>query len=260
MLFQHRAAAGRELATELLAYAWHPNVLVLGLPRGGVPVAFEVAKALHVPLDVLLVRKLGVPGQEELAMGTLASGGVRLLNREVVQSFGISVQIITAVTAREQQELARRERFYRGDHPAPVLRGHRIILVDDGVATGATMRAAIAAVRHQRPDRLMVAIPVAAPAVYQALRAEVDELICLLTPDTFLSVEEWYEHFPAISDQQVLHLLERSRQILVVEQPGTEACAQQIRPAGRNKEEHLLWPCAATSRKRRDQHTSRRYD
>lgn len=216
MLFQHRTAAGRELAAELLAYAWRPDMLVLGLPRGGVPVAFEVARALHVPLDVLLVRKLGVPGQEELAMGAIASGGVRLLNREVVRALGISAHVIAAVTAREQQELTRREQFYRGDHPAPVVHGHRIILVDDGVATGATMRAAIAAVRHQRPAWLMAAIPVAAPSVCQALRAEVDELVCLLTPDTFLSVGAWYEHFPAISDQQVLHLLERSRQVLIV--------------------------------------------
>ena len=216
MLFQHRAEAGRELAAELLAYAWRPDVLVLGLPRGGMPVAFEVARALHVPLDVLLVRKLGVPGQEELALGAIASGGVRILNREVVRAFGISEHFIAAVTAREQRELARREQLYRGDWPAPAVCGHVVILVDDGVATGATIRAAIAAVRHQQPNRLIVAIPVAAPSVCRALRNEVEEVVCLLTPDTFLNVGAWYEHFPAISDQQVRDLLERSRHVLAV--------------------------------------------
>lgn len=216
MLFQHRAEAGRELAAELLAYAWRPDVLVLGLPRGGMPVAFEVARALHVPLDVLLVRKLGVPGQEELALGAIASGGVRILNREVVRAFGISEHFIAAVTAREQRELARREQLYRGDRLAPAVRGHLVILVDDGVATGATIRAAIAAVRHQQPNRLIVGIPVAAPSVCRALRNEVEEVICLLTPDTFRNVGTWYEHFPAISDQQVRDLLERSRHALAV--------------------------------------------
>jgi putative phosphoribosyl transferase len=209
--FHDRAEAGRRLADDLMAYAHSPNVLVLGLPRGGIPVAFEVAKALQVPLDVLVVRKLGVPDQEELAMGAIASGGIQVLNEEVVRTLGISKEAIEAVTAREQQELLRRERLYRGARPAPELRGRTVILVDDGIATGATMRAAIAVVRAQHPARLVVAIPVAPPSACQEIGAEVDEVICLLTPDLFVGVGLWYEHFPQITDDYVRALLhERS--------------------------------------------------
>lgn len=159
--FRDRTDAGKQLAAMLTAYAHQPNVLVLGLPRGGVPVAYEVARALDVPLDILIVRKLGVPGEAELAMGAIASGGVRVLNGEVVESLGITDATIDAVAAEEQRELARRERRYRGDRPVPQVRGRTVILVDDGIATGATMRAAIAAVRQQEPSHVVVAVPVA---------------------------------------------------------------------------------------------------
>jgi putative phosphoribosyl transferase len=214
MPFHHRAEAGQELAAQLLAYQWRPDVLVLGLPRGGVPVAFEVARALHAPLDVLLVRKLGVPDEEELAMGAIASGGVRILNQEIVRALCIPETIIEAVTAREQQELSRREHLYRGDRQASVMADRVVILVDDGIATGATMRAAIAVVRDQHPARLIAAIPVAPPSVCQVISAEVDEWVCLLMPDAFLGVGQWYQDFPQITDEQVRDLLEQSRHAL----------------------------------------------
>lgn len=213
MRFHDRAEAGRKLAARLMPYAQHADVLVLGLPRGGVPVAYEVASALQAPLDVLIVRKLGVPGQEELALGAIASGGIRVLNEEVVQTLGIPEQVIEAITVREQQELLRREQLYRGDRPVSGLHGRVIILIDDGIATGATMRAAIAVIRSQQPARLVVAIPVAAAVVCQAVGTEVDELVCLLSPDIFLGVGVWYQHFPQISDEQVRALLARARHI-----------------------------------------------
>ena len=201
---------------QLMSYAKRTDVVVLGLPRGGLPVAYEVAQKLQAPLDVLLVRKLGVPYQEELAMGALASGGVRVLNEEVVQTLGIPQEVIDAVTARERQELLRREYLCRGDHPAPDLRSQTVILVDDGIATGATMRAAIAVVRSEQPARLIVAIPVAPAGVYEALHAEADEVVCLLTPDVFLGVGAWYQHFPQITDEQVRAFLARARLISAV--------------------------------------------
>src|SRR5579885_449232 len=176
MRFHNRMEAGQLLARQLLPYANRPDVLVLGLPRGGVPVAFEVARALRAPLDTLVVRKLGVPGQEELAMGAIASGGSRVLNPEVVQELGIPQEIIEAITAREQQELDRRERRFRGNRPELDVRGRTVILVDDGLATGATMRAAIAALRRQQPARLVIAVPVASRETCDALRLEVDEV------------------------------------------------------------------------------------
>jgi putative phosphoribosyl transferase len=215
--FRDRAEAGRKLAAKLMPYAQHADVLVLGLPRGGVPVAYEVAKALQAPLDVLLVRKLGVPGQEELAMGALASGGVRVLNEEVVRALAIPEEVIDAVTAREQQELLRREQLYRGERPTPELRGRTVLLVDDGIATGATMRAATLVVRSQQPARLIIAIPVAPDLVCEALRAEVDEVVCLLTPEFFLGVGVWYEHFPQITDEHVRALLARGRPLSAAE-------------------------------------------
>jgi erythromycin esterase-like protein/adenine/guanine phosphoribosyltransferase-like PRPP-binding protein len=195
------------LAEKLAAYANRPDVLVLALPRGGVPVAYEVARALGAPLDVFLVRKLGVPGYEELAMGAVATGGVRVLNEEVVEGLRIPDHVIDAVAAEEQRELARRERVYRGGRPAPDVRGRTVILVDDGLATGATMHAAVKALRRQQPARIVVAVPTASPETCEALRAEVDDVICAITPEPFLAVGRWYEDFSQTTDQEVRDLL-----------------------------------------------------
>src|SRR6266403_900089 len=181
--FRDRREAGRLLAAKLTAYANRPDVIVLALPRGGVPVAYEVARALGAPLDVFVVRKLGVPGYEELAMGAVATGGVRVLNDQLVNRLGIPEHIIDAVAARERRELARRERLYRGDRPPPDVRGRTVILIDDGLATGSTMRAAIAALRQQHPARIVVAVPVGAPETCAEFQDEADEAICALTPD-----------------------------------------------------------------------------
>lgn len=210
MQFHNRAEAGKKLAAQLMPYAQRSDVLVLGLPRGGVQVAYEVARALHAPLDLLLVRKLGVPGQEELALGAIAGGGVRILNEELVQALGIPEQMVEAVTARERQELLRREHLYRGDRPAPTLSGRVVILVDDGIATGATMRAAIAVARAQQPARIVVAVPVAADWVCQEFHTEADEVVCLLTPDFFVGVGVWYKHFLQVTDDQVRDVLARA--------------------------------------------------
>jgi putative phosphoribosyl transferase len=212
MRFRDRSDAGRRLAAKLKAYAGRPDVLVLALPRGGVPVAFEVAQALHAPLDVFLVRKLGVPGHEELAMGALATGGVRVLNKDVVRKLGIPEDVIDAVSAAERRELERRERNYRGDQPPPDLRGRTVILVDDGLATGATMRAAVAAVRQQGPARVVVAVPVGAPETCAELREEADETVCAITPDPFYAVGLWYEDFSQTSNEEVRDLLEQAAQ------------------------------------------------
>ena len=208
--FRDRREAGQVLADRLTAYAGRPDVLVLALPRGGVPVAYEVARALGAPLDVFLVRKLGVPGQEELAMGAVATGGVRVLNEQVVGALGIPPSVIEAVAAWQQQELVRRERLYRGDRPPPDVRGRTVILVDDGLATGSTMRAALAALRRQQPARLVVAVPTAAPETCDELRAEADDVVCATTPEPFDSVGLWYEDFSQTSDAEVRELLERA--------------------------------------------------
>jgi len=210
MRFHDRAEAGKELSARLAAYAGRTDLLVLALPRGGVPVAFEVARALRAPLDVYLVRKLGVPGHPELAMGAIASGGVRVLNRETVQALGIPRRIIDVVAAREQAELKRRERAYRDDLPPPDARGRTVILVDDGLATGATMRAAVTALRQQEPARIVVAVPIAASSVCAELGAEVDEIVCAVTPDPFYAVGLWYEDFSPITDDEVRELLRRA--------------------------------------------------
>jgi predicted phosphoribosyltransferase len=207
--FRNRTDAGRQLAEKLAAYANWPDVLVLALPRGGVPVGFEVARALGAPLDVFLVRKLGVPGYEELAMGAVATGGVRVLNDEIVRGLGLSDHEIDAVVARELQELARRERLYRGDRPPPDVAGRAVILVDDGLATGATMRAAIAAVRQQQPARIVVAVPTASPDTCEALKAEAGDVVCAMTPEPFLAVGHWYEDFTQTTDDEVRELLAR---------------------------------------------------
>src|ERR1700736_1419657 len=208
--FHDRREAGLLLAAKLAAYANHPDVVVLALPRGGVPVAYEIARALRAPLDVFVVRKLGVPGYEELAMGALATGGVRVLNDQVVERLGIPQHVINAVAAREQQELARRERLYRGDRPPPDLRGRTVILVDDGLATGATMLAAVNALRQQQAGRIVVAVPIAPPETCEQLRGEVDDIICAVTPEPFYAVGCWYEDFSQATDEEVRDLLARS--------------------------------------------------
>ncbi|MBX5445318.1 phosphoribosyltransferase [Sphaerobacter sp.] len=205
--FENRTDAGRRLATRLAHYAGRPDVLVLALPRGGVPVGYEVARALGVPLDVLVVRKLGVPGHEELAMGAIASGGTRVLNRQVMGSLGISQNVFDDVAAREEAVLRQRERAYRGDRPPADVGGRTVILVDDGLATGATMRAAVAALRQRKPARIVVAVPVASPETCKALEPHVDEIICYLTPDVFHAVGLWYEDFTPTSDDEVRDLL-----------------------------------------------------
>ncbi|PYS95119.1 MAG: phosphoribosyl transferase [Acidobacteria bacterium] len=192
-------------------YAGRSDVLVLALPRGGVPVAFEVARALRAPLDVFLVRKLGVPGQEELAMGAIASGGVRVVNEAVVQHLDIAPEMIDAVTAREQGELERRERAYRDDRPAPDVRGRTVILVDDGLATGSTMRAAALALRQQGPARVVVAVPVASREACAEFRGEVNDIVCAATPEPFMGVGRWYEDFSQTTDEEVRLLLARPR-------------------------------------------------
>ncbi len=208
--FRNRTEAGLLLAKKLAAYAGRPDVLVLALPRGGVPVGFEVAKALHAPLDFLIVRKLGTLGQEELAMGAITSGGVQVLNDEVVRALGISEEEIDSVAAKEQKELERRERVYRGRRAAPDVHGRTVILVDDGIATGTTIRVAIAALKTQSPSRLVVAVPVAPFSTCEELREEVDEVVCLLSPKEFWAIGLWYQNFPQTSDEEVCNLLKRA--------------------------------------------------
>ena len=212
MIFRDRTDAGRRLAERLGEYAGRPGVLVLALPRGGVPVAFEVARALGAPLDVFLVRKLGVPGHEELAMGAIATGGVRVVNESVVRELGISGEVIDAVAGRERAELERRERAYRGERPAPEVRGRTVILVDDGLATGSTMRAAALAVGRGEPERAVVAVPVAARVTCAELLAEVDDVVCAATPEPFYGVGRWYEDFSQTTDEEVRELLARARE------------------------------------------------
>ena len=207
MLFQDRTQAGKILAGKLLEYRDQPNVLVLALPRGGVPVAVEVAQVLHAPLDVFLVRKLGVPGHEELAMGAVATGGVRVLNQSVIKSLRIKQDELDAVTASEQRELERRQRAYRDDRPLPEIRDHIIILIDDGLATGATMRAAVLAVRQQHPARVVIGVPAAAPETCDEFRDEVDDIVCALTPYPFYGVGQWYEDFSQVTDDEVRKML-----------------------------------------------------
>jgi predicted phosphoribosyltransferase len=210
--FSNRREAGRELARLLPTAQPADDVVVLALPRGGVPVAFEIARALGVPLDVFLVRKLGTPGHSELAMGAIASGGIRVLNDEVVQSLDIPQHLIDAVTKREQSELERREAAYRHGRPLPSLRNRTVVLVDDGLATGSTMKAAVQAVKLQEPARVVVAVPVGAPETCRALRAIADEVICARTPAHFSAVGEWYRDFAQTTDEEVVALLRESLQ------------------------------------------------
>jgi putative phosphoribosyl transferase len=209
--FHDRVDAGKALARHLSKYAGRPDVTVLALPRGGVPIGYEVARALGAPLDVFIVRKLGVPGQEEYAMGAVASGGVRVLNEDVVRSLRLSDTAVERITAKELPDLNRRERLYRGDRPELDLTGRTVILVDDGLATGSTMKAAVKALKARGPARTVVAVPVAAPDTCEELRREVDEVVCAVTPEPFRAVGLWYEDFSQTSDEEVHDLLARGR-------------------------------------------------
>ena len=207
--FPDRSSAGQALARELSDYAGRNDVVVLALPRGGVPVAFEIARTLHAPLDVFLVRKLGVPHQEELAMGAIATGGIRVLNEAVVESLRITPEQIEQVARREERELARREQAFRSGPPVSV-RGRTVILVDDGLATGSTMRAAVQALKKQEPKHILVAVPVAATEICTDFRPLVDEVVCLYTPDPFMAVGCWYDDFTQTTDDEVRDYLERA--------------------------------------------------
>jgi putative phosphoribosyl transferase len=207
VVYRNRSEAGRYLSTQLANYSDRDDVRVLALPRGGVPVAFEVAKTLHAPLDIFLVRKLGVPGHEELAMGAISTGGVRVLNQDVVNYLRIPDDVIDAVAANELRELERRELAYRGNRPEPEVYGKTVILVDDGLATGSTMRAAAAALRKRKPARIVVAVPVSAPETCDEYRMGVDEIICARTPTPFLGVGRWYRDFSQTTDEEVRELL-----------------------------------------------------
>jgi putative phosphoribosyl transferase len=209
--FRDRTEAGRRLAAELTGYANDPDVRVFALPRGGVPVAYEVARALGAPLDVFIVRKLGLPWHAELAMGAIASGGITVLDRALVRRFGVSEAQLERVVEAERQELERRERRYRGDRPLADIAGRTVILVDDGLATGASMRAAVEAVKQEGPRRVVVAVPIAAPETCEAFRGEVDDTVCAVTPEPFHAVGLWYEDFSQTTDEEVHALLEDAR-------------------------------------------------
>jgi putative phosphoribosyl transferase len=207
--FLDRCDAGKRLAILLKSYAEQPNAIVLALPRGGVPVADEIAKALALPLDIFIVRKLGVPGYEELALGAIATGGDVVFNDDVIRDLNISQDTIDQVIAAEQKELQRRELTYRGDRPFPELAGKTIILVDDGIATGATMRAAIQALRQEKPKKIIIAMPVAPPDIAEEMAVLADEMFCLLQPRFFNAVGAWYKNFPQTTDEEVFELLKQ---------------------------------------------------
>jgi predicted phosphoribosyltransferase len=210
MLFQDRFEAGRFLASKLRHLANRPDVVVLALPRGGVPVGYEVAKALNAPLDVFVVRKLGVPGHPELAMGAIASGGIRVLNKDVVRRLGIPDYMIDKIAAEEQKELERREQDYRGDRPPLDVKGRTVILVDDGLATGSSMRVAALALRNKNPAQIIVAVPVAAASTCSELKSEADQVVCAVTPEPFWAVGQWYRDFSQTTDEEVRDLLRRT--------------------------------------------------
>jgi putative phosphoribosyl transferase len=212
MIFKDRSDAGRKLAAWLQHYANRNDVLVLALPRGGVPVAYEVAKKLNAPLDIFLVRKLGVPGYEELAMGAIASGEVRVINEELVDYLGIPDEVIDAIAAVEQRELERRELAYRDSRTRPDVKDRVAILIDDGLATGSTMRAAAVSLRLQEPKRIVIAVPVSSPETCEEFRRQVDEIVCAVTPEYFQGVGLWYEDFSQTSDEEVRDLLKRATQ------------------------------------------------
>jgi len=208
--FQNRTEAGRRLAAALVRYAGRHDVLVLGLPRGGVPVAFEIASALDAPLDVFVVRKLGLPGHEEFGIGAIASGGMRIVDESVLRAYGVDADTLDQITTRELRELGRREQLYRDGRPFPAIENRIVILVDDGLATGSTMRAAVAALREKRPREIVVAVPVGARETCAAMAALADEVICLEMPDPFYAVGLWYMNFEQTEDDEVHDLLERA--------------------------------------------------
>ena len=213
--FKDRRDAGRLLARKLSAYAGQTDVIVLALPRGGVPVAYEVALALNTPLDIFLVRKLGLPGREELAIGAIASGGIRVLNKDIIRVLSVPEEVINIVARNELQELERREHNYRGDRPAPDVRDRKVILIDDGLATGASMRAAVVGVRAQHPARIIIAVPAASPEMCDAFEFEVDEMVCGMTPEPFYGLSRWYEDFSQTTDEDVrMFLKEANHQLL----------------------------------------------
>lgn len=229
-MFDDRRDAGRKLAERLRRYAGRDDVVVLGLPRGGVPVAYEVARALDAPLDVCMVRKLGVPGHEELAMGAVAYGGVRVVNEVAVESLGIDERIVDAVTRREMRELERRQELFRGGRPPLDVEGRVVILVDDGLATGSTMQAAVAAVRALSPARVIVGVPVGAPEVCASFRTLADDVVCVETPSPFFGVGLWYRDFSQVSDEVVKALLEEATPCSP--EIGADVCADMHPPAG----------------------------
>jgi predicted phosphoribosyltransferase len=212
MVFANREDAGRKLASRLVEYANREDVIVLGIPRGGVPVAYEVARALDLPMDIFVLRKLGVPGHEELAFGAIGSGGVRVLDREIVVALGLSELDIDLVTRAERIELARRERLYRGGRPPLDVRGKTVILVDDGIATGSSLRAGVLALRQMQPAGIVIAAPVAPPSAANRLRMEADDVVCVETPEMFYGVGQFYRDFSQTSDKEVNELLDRASQ------------------------------------------------
>lgn len=203
----NRTQAGQLLAKKLIKYSHNPQAIVLGLPRGGIPVAYEISQALQIPLDAFLVRKIGVPWHEELAMGAIAQGNVTVFNDEIINGLEVSKAEVAAIVAEEQQELQRRNHLYRQDQPLPSLKNKIIILVDDGLATGATLRAAIAAIKQHHPAKIIVALPVAAKESYEQFKNMVDEMICLILPEDFYSISQWYEDFSQTTDEEVIQLL-----------------------------------------------------
>lgn len=206
-MFRNRTDAGQKLASKLQAYRDQPDVLILALPRGGVPVGSEVGKALHAPVDVFVVRKLGVPWNPELAMGAVATGGVRVLDEETVRTLAIPAEEIARVAAEEERELERRERAYRGGHVPLPIAGKKVILVDDGIATGSTMRAGVMALRRLQPNRVVIAVPVAPRASCTMLRKVADEVVCLIEAEDFFAIGEWYQDFGQLTDEDVQNLL-----------------------------------------------------
>lgn len=208
--YKDRVQAGKYLAKKLEQYSNDPDAVVLGLPRGGVVVAYEVARELQLPLDIFLVRKLGVPGYEELAMGAIASGGVRVMNEDVLRMIKVSQDAIETVVKMEEKELERREKVYRENRPRLDIKSRTVIIVDDGLATGATMRAAVAALHKQHPSKIIIAVPVASPETCEDFRSKVDDLVCAMTPAYFHAVGEWYEYFPQNTDEEVQQLLRKA--------------------------------------------------